>query len=151
VEQCQKIGIGSLILAALFMAATALLLLGGRNFIPTLYVRELPVRTIAAQLLIVAALFQVFDGLQVIGVSSLRGLSDVKVPAIAGFFIYWVVGIGGGYLLAFERNLGAVGVWIGLLVALMLAAGLMVSRFFWVVKQKSESTLNIPMKPAPSP
>jgi MATE family multidrug resistance protein len=136
VEQCQKIGIGSLMITALFMSATALLLFGGKNFIPTLYVRELPVRTIAAHLLIVAALFQVFDGLQVIGVSTLRGLSDVKIPAIAGFFIYWGVGICGGYVLAFKWNLGAVGVWVGLLVSLTLAAIFMVGRFFWVIRQK---------------
>ena len=85
---------------------------------------------LAVTFLGVAALFQIFDGGQVIGTGALRGLKDTRWPLAIAAFAYWVVGIGLAVGLAFGLGLGALGVWIGLLAALAVAAVLLVGRFF---------------------
>ena len=83
----------------------------------------------AVTFLAVAALFQIFDGGQVIGAGALRGLKDTRWPmAIAGL-AYWIVGIGLATGLGFGVGWGGLGIWIGLAVALVVAAFLMVARF----------------------
>ncbi|WP_136657006.1 MATE family efflux transporter [Nitratireductor sp. XY-223] len=83
----------------------------------------------AVPLLAVAAAFQTVDGLQVIGAGLLRGLKDTKVPMIFAVLSYWAFGMTAAYLLAFYWDLGAVGVWWGLALGLLLAAILMNWRF----------------------
>ena len=78
------------------------------------------VSTLAAQLLLVAAVFQVFDGAQVIGVGALRGLTDVRVPAALTFAAYWLLALPLGYWLAFHTRLGPRGLWVGLAAGLAL-------------------------------
>ena len=87
------------------------------------------VAALAAQLLLVAAIFQLFDGGQVICAGALRGLGDVKVPTVITFVAYWVIALPGGYLLAFHTRLGPVGIWTGLAAGLGCAAVLLGWRF----------------------
>lgn len=84
---------------------------------------------IASQLLIVAAFFQLSDGLQAVVLGALRGLQDVKVPAIIAFIAYWIVGFPISVYLGLYTKLGAVGVWIGLSFGLTVAAVLLYLRF----------------------
>ena len=77
----------------------------------------------------IAALFQLVDGLQVIGIASLRGLRDTAVPMWLAGFGYWVVGFPISWLLAFHTPLGGAGIWIGLAFALATVAVTMVVRF----------------------
>jgi len=77
---------------------------------------------LAARLLAVAALFQLFDGGQVMGAAALRGLTDVKVPTVITFAAYWLFALPAGYLLAFHSPLGPTGVWAGLALGLATAA-----------------------------
>ncbi|MEO1611317.1 MAG: MATE family efflux transporter [Pseudomonadota bacterium] len=77
----------------------------------------------------VAAIFQVFDGAQVIMARSLRGLKDGYYPLWLGAFGYWVMGIGGGYVLAFPVGWGGEGLWIGLAMGLIVTAVLLTARF----------------------
>ena len=77
---------------------------------------------LTSQLLIVAALFQVADGVQVTSISALRGLSDVRIPALVAVVAYWFVALPIGSVLAFRMRLGAVGMWIGLAAGLVAAA-----------------------------
>ncbi len=79
--------------------------------------------------LVVAALFQFFDGAQVIGSAALRGLHDVKLPAAITFVAYWVVAMPGGYLLGVRGPFGAVGIWIALAAGLAWAAIFLTWRF----------------------
>ncbi len=88
-----------------------------------------PVVRLAAQLLIVAALFQFFDGGQVIGAAILRGLSDVKVPTIITFTAYWIIAIPLGYLLGVRLGYTALGVWAALALGLAFAAIFLGLRF----------------------
>jgi MATE family multidrug resistance protein len=84
---------------------------------------------IASSLLIVAAVFQISDGLQVVVLGALRGMQDVKIPMYITFFAYWVVGFPISYYLGLHTNLDAIGVWIGLLAGLTVAAILLYIRF----------------------
>ena len=83
----------------------------------------------AVPLLVVAAAFQTVDGLQAVGAGLLRGLKDTKVPMVYAVVSYWAIGMSAAYLLAFYWDLGAVGVWWGLAIGLLLAAVLMNWRF----------------------
>ncbi len=85
--------------------------------------------SIAAKLLIVAALFQISDGTQVVVLGALRGLQDVKVPMYITFVAYWIIGFPISFVLGKYTELGAVGVWIGLLAGLTAAAIFLYIRF----------------------
>jgi MATE family multidrug resistance protein len=89
---------------------------------------------LAAQFLLVAALFQIFDGAQVVGQGMLRGLHDTRVPMLFAAFGYWAVGIGVGAWLAFERDWGGAGIWTGLATGLGIVAVLMLSR--WLMRHR---------------
>lgn len=91
-------------------------------------VLEPEVIDLAAKLLVIAGLFQLGDGLQVISSSALRGMGDVKLPAWLGVFSYWLVAVPLGAWLAFGRDLGAQGIWWGLAGGLSTAGGLLCVR-----------------------
>lgn len=93
------------------------------------YTENLEVVTIASQLLLVAAIFQISDGLQVVVLGALRGLQDVKVPMYITFVAYWVIGFPISIYLGVYTNLGATGIWIGLLAGLTAAALFLFIRF----------------------
>ncbi len=87
------------------------------------------VLALAVNFLLVAAMFQIADGAQVVGASMLRGLHDTRVPMVFAAFGYWVVGLGMGALLAFATPLRGVGIWIGLALGLGVVAALMLWRW----------------------
>lgn len=87
------------------------------------------VATLATQFLYIGALFMVFDGLQAAAARALRGMKDNLVPLWIAGFGYWILGIGGGSILAFYYQLGGVGLWWGLAAGLAVAACLLTLRF----------------------
>jgi MATE family multidrug resistance protein len=91
--------------------------------------------TIAAQLLLVAAVFQIFDGIQVVALGALRGLQDAKVPMYITFVAYWIVGFPVSIYLGLYTSLKAVGIWIGLLAGLTTAALFLYIRFIRLTTQ----------------
>ena len=117
------------VMVSLFMACAAVIFLGFKNVLPTLYISEPGVIDIASQLLIVAAFFQISDGVQVVGMGALRGIEDVRIPTVIAITAYWIIGLPAGYLLAFSLGMGATGIWYGLLIGLSLAAVLLFYRF----------------------
>ena len=119
----------SFIMAIGLMSVAAVAFIVGRNFLPTLYIEDPEVIKQAAVLLIVAGLFQLSDGVQVIGLGALRGMSDVKTPTIITLIAYWAIGLPLGYVLGFTFGLDALGVWYGLLAGLTIAAVLLFIRF----------------------
>lgn len=90
--------------------------------IPRIFTTDMAVIDAAAPLLVLAGLFQISDGLQTVGASILRGLTDVKRPVIYAFISYICINLPLGYLLAFKFHMGASGVWIGFIVGLSIAA-----------------------------
>lgn len=107
-----------------------------KNQLPYFYVNDKKVISTASSLLIIAALFQIFDGMQATGIGVLRGLMDVKIPLIVSIVAYWFVGIPIGALLGFHFQLGAFGVWIGLLISLILLGTTMFYRFHFKTRNQ---------------
>jgi multidrug resistance protein, MATE family len=113
-----------------FMLVMAVVFLILKDFLPTLYNKDPLVLELASSLLIIAALFQISDGTQAVGLGIFRGLSDVKLPTLITFSSYWLIGLPVGYLLAFHFNLGVHGIWYGLLLGLTTASALFMIRFY---------------------
>jgi MATE family multidrug resistance protein len=90
---------------------------------------------IAAKLLLVAAVFQISDGMQVVVLGALRGLQDVKIPMYITFVAYWIVGFPVSFYLGNYTSLKAVGVWIGLFAGLTAAAVFLFMRFHYLTKK----------------
>jgi MATE family multidrug resistance protein len=110
-----------LVFAALFFL--------GRDILPWIYIDDAEVVAIAAQLLIIAAIFQISDGLQVVFLGALRGFQDVWLPSLICFVSYWLVGFPVSYYLGLYTSLEAQGIWIGLLIGLSVSAVLMYWRY----------------------
>lgn len=124
-------------LVVLMMLCFATIFIAGQHFFPSLYIDNEQVIQMAGTLLVIAAFFQISDGIQVVGLGTLRALEDVKVPTLITLVAYWVIGIPGGYLLAFHAGLGVQGVWWGLLAGLTVAAVLLSWRF-WRLSRRQE-------------
>ncbi len=112
-----------------FMLACALIFILGRYYLPSLYIRDVEVVQIASSLVVIAGFFQLSDGIQVVSLGALRGLEDVKIPTLLTFIAYWVIALPIGYLLGFKFDLGAEGIWYGLLIGLTIVAMVMSIRF----------------------
>jgi MATE family multidrug resistance protein len=128
-ESLRAIGFGVLGLAGVIMLAFAAVFMFAGVQLARGFSADPAVITLAAQLLGVAALFQLFDGTQVVAAGALRGLTDVKLPTVITFIAYWLVSLPLGYGLAFHTSLGPRGVWIGLASGLACAAVLLTGRF----------------------
>ena len=130
----------SIHLVLLINAIGAVVMIGFRNYIPLLFTHDQEVIVIASQLVVLAGVLQLADGLQVVAASMLRGITDVKVPMIIAMFSYTIVCISIGLFLAFPMGMGAVGIWIGFVVGLVtglvtgfVVEGLVVGAGFVVV------------------
>ncbi len=129
-----------LILATLF----AVLFLVFHQTLPTFYLDlndmehlmdNQNVVQIAANLLIIAALFQISDSTQVVFLGALRGLQDVKIPTLITFVAYWIVGFPISYYLGASTRYGSIGIWIGLLAGLTASSIFLYIRFDYLSKQ----------------
>lgn len=126
-----KVGIG---IAALFMSLMGLLFWLFPEAIVALYLdvekpENVAVVTLAKQLLIVAAVFQLFDGIQVSAAGALRGLKDTRIPMLIGIVAYWGIGLTSGYLLGIQLGGGGIGLWWGLAIGLAAASVVLTWRF----------------------
>jgi MATE family multidrug resistance protein len=122
-------------MALTFMSVWALIFIFGKNLLPTFYISDPEVITIAIPLLVIAGFFQLSDGVQVVCIGALRGLQDVKIPSVFIFIAYWVIGLPLGYWLGFRMNFGARGIWLGLLLGLTITAIAMFLRFRYLSKK----------------
>ena len=93
------------------------------------YISDVQVLEVASSMMVIAAFFQLSDGLQVVCAGALRGLQDVKIPTLLIFVAYWVIALPAGYFMAFKMGMGPDGIWIGLLTGLTLTAIAMLVRF----------------------
>jgi multidrug resistance protein, MATE family len=132
-----------LIMAIVFMCAWACVFIFGRHLLPPLYVNDAEIFPIASSLLIIAGLFQLSDGIQVVCVAALRGMQDVKMPSIFIFVAYWLIGLPLGYYLAFTTGMGGTGVWWGLFIGLTLTAIAMFLRLRLMMQRVALSTVSI--------
>jgi multidrug resistance protein, MATE family len=134
-ERLRRIGFSGLAMAAMAMCAGAVLFSLFGRWLAGWFTTDPEVIMIAAALLAVAGVFQVVDGIQVVGMSALRGLSDVRVPTLIAFCAYWVVALPLCYWLGFHLHFGPEGIWWGLAAGLGCAAALLV----WRVAKKTRT------------
>jgi len=125
----RTVAISNFMLVFLIEAVFALGFILLKELLPTIYIDNAEVIALAAQLLIVAALFQLSDGLQVVILGALRGLQDVKIPSLICFIAYWIIGFPISWILGREENLGSMGIWFGLLAGLTASALMLYFRF----------------------
>ncbi|MFT7055008.1 MAG: MATE family multidrug resistance protein [Candidatus Endobugula sp.] len=135
----KRAGNMSFIISLIFMAFCSVIFIAGNQFFPTLYVDDPELIQIAGSLIIVASFFQLSDGVQVVGLGALRGMSDVKIPTIITLISYWVLGIPASYLFGFVLEMGPEGIWYGLLVGLSASAIALFVRFKILAKEKAIS------------
>ncbi|MEO0574849.1 MAG: MATE family efflux transporter [Pseudomonadota bacterium] len=130
-DLARRRGIRGIVTCALFMAASATVLLLFRDQIVGLYTKDTAVQMVALSLLFMAAIFQISDGLQVGASGALRGLHDTRVPMYMTTVAYWIIGFPLAWLAATRENVSPAMIWAGLVVGLTLAAFALVGRFFW--------------------
>jgi len=135
IQNLREIGFTSFSMAALFMLFFAVGFIVFRNYLPMLYINDSSVVEMAASLLIFAGIFQLSDGVQVVGLGALRGMADVRIPTIITLVAYWVIGLPLGYFLAFNYGYNEHGIWCGLLIGLTVAAAMLVFRFNFLTEK----------------
>jgi MATE family multidrug resistance protein len=126
----RRIVLGTIGISSLVGAGFAVLYLVAGREIVTLFTNENGVVTLSVGLMVVAGIFQIADGIQVTAAGCLRGLADVRLPMLIGFFCYWAVAIPTAYVAAFVARLGPIGIWIGFASGLFVAAVLLTWRLF---------------------
>lgn len=125
----------ALLLVVIFMTVMMLVILIFNRFLVELYISDNEVIDIAMKLMLVAAVFQLSDGVQVVSLGVLRGISDVNIPTWITMFAYWGLSLPLGYLLAFNFDMDAIGIWFGLLAGLTASAVLLTVRFYYLIKK----------------
>ena len=116
----------------------------GADYLPTIYLDEnnlalqaenTEVILRASRLLVLAAIFQISDGLQVVVLGALRGLQDVRIPTLITFIAYWCIGFPISYYLGIQGGLEGRGIWIGLLAGLTASALMLYLRFRYLTNK----------------
>ena len=133
--EIKQAAFSSIKLVMLIMGGFAILFLMINNFLPKVFSSDLQIVNLASKLLIIAALFQLFDGIQVTIVGILRGLEDSKIPTLISLVGYWIIALPLAYWLAFILKLETVGVWIGLLFSLIFAAIILFWRLNYLINK----------------
>lgn len=128
-------GWSSVIMVTIFMMFSGILIILFRHQLPEIYIDNMDVIQIAAQLLIIAALFQLSDGVQVVLLGALRGMQDVNIPTLITLFAYFILALPIGYFLTVTQEMGAFGMWIGLGIGLTVSAVLLSLRYAFKTKQ----------------
>ena len=120
--------VAALAVGAGFMALMAVLLIGAPELLSRAYTSDPGVLALAVMLMPIAGVFQVFDGLQVVAIGLLRGLADTRMPMIVNIVGFWCIGMPVSLTLGFVLGYGAVGLWWGLVVGLVMVATFLIVR-----------------------
>jgi multidrug resistance protein, MATE family len=136
-SRLRPIWLGGVGMSVVFSGIVAAAFLAYGRGIAACFIQDPAVISTAAMLLVVAAAFQVFDCGQVVNSAALRGLTDVKIPAVITFVAYWVIALPLGYVLGIRGRYGPAAIWIGLAAGLAVAAVLLGFRFMRLTRQKT--------------
>jgi multidrug resistance protein, MATE family len=129
-------GSAAFVLAIAFMGICCVSFLIANNYLVSLYLTDnQPVMKIAAGLIIIAGFFQLSDGIQVVALGALRGITDVNIPTVITFVAYWVVALPLSYVLGFTYKMDVTGIWIALSLGLTVSAVFLTWRFYTMVKK----------------
>ncbi|MGF7140399.1 MATE family efflux transporter [Roseimarinus sediminis] len=140
-KSMEKVALSAVHLVLAYMLLCGIAFMALRFQLPRLFTPDPAVITQAAVLLVMAAIFQLFDGLQVISLGILRGFADVKAPMYIATFSYIIIGIPVSYLSAFTFNMGPTGIWLGFVAGLATTAILLALR----IRKKIREVENQPL------
>ncbi len=127
-------GYAAYLLVFSFMTLSMITIYTLKEQLLSLYISDEDVLSIAIPLLVIASVFQLSDGLQVVGLGVLRGLADVRIPTFITFIAYWIIALPAGYILGFIFGWQSYGIWTGLLSGLSVSAILLYFRFFQLTR-----------------
>ena len=150
-ELVRVIGFGGLCLSGLIMLFFALVYATLGHSIASAFNSDSAVVSLTSNLLQVAGLFQIADGVQVTAMGGLRGLADVRAPMIMAFIYYWLCAIPIGYIAAFVFGTGAVGIWFGLATGLFIAAITLTIRFWLLTRPGRRFAIVLPTEESTFP
>jgi len=128
VAEARRAAAAGLVCGVGFMAASALVMLTIPRFLAGIYTTDPGVAALAASLIPIAGVFQVFDGIQVVSIGILRGVGDTRAPMVVNVLGFWLVGLPVSAALGFGAGAGPRGLWWGLTVGLMLVAAVLIWR-----------------------
>ncbi|PQJ30427.1 MATE family efflux transporter [Nonlabens arenilitoris] len=134
ITELKRIARSIFLLTLIFDVFFALMFYSFRAQLPWVYIDDIEVVKIASSLLVVAAFFQVSDGLQVVFLGALRGLQDVWIPSLICFVAYWLIGFPVSYYLGIILDYDGQGIWMGLLLGLSVSSILMYLRYRYLIK-----------------
>jgi len=134
-KDLRRIALSTFLLVFIIEAVFALAFILMKDWLPTLYIDNIDVIILSAQLLVIAALFQLSDGLQVVILGALRGLQDVKIPTVICFIAYWLIGFPVSIYYGKAEQMGSMGIWLGLLAGLTASAIMLYFRFNYLSKK----------------
>lgn len=146
-KELKRIGESIFLLTLVLEIVFATLFLLGRHWLPTIYLDlddavnmadNTEVIVIAAKLLLIAAFFQISDGIQVVVLGALRGLQDVKIPTLITFIAYWLIGFPVSYYFGLFTEFKSSGIWMGLLLGLTASAVMLYIRFKYLTNKLIE-------------
>lgn len=135
-QKTLDIGRNTFFLVSVFMAISAIIFVLFRIPLVRLFADNPQVITIASKLMIIAAFFQFFDGVQAVSLGLLRGMNDTKIPSYITLVVYWVIALPLAYWLGMHTTLEMTGVWVALTLALVLASVFLYARFIKLTKRQ---------------
>jgi multidrug resistance protein, MATE family len=136
----RRSGSMAIAIGGVFMALAATAFLAFPQTLIHIYTRDQQTVAIGVRLLAVAAVFQIFDGIQGVGTGAMRGLGKTRGPMVVNLIAYGVIGLPVGYILCFKTRLGIYGLWTGLTLALIFAAGVVLT--LWLKESKVRPQLS---------
>jgi MATE family multidrug resistance protein len=142
-EGAERSGWTALGLGAGFMGCAGIVLLLAPGRIVRLFTPDATVIAAGASLLVVAAFFQLFDGLQTVATGALRGAGDTHTPMLCHLLAYWLLGLPLGYFLCFKRGWGAPGLWAGLCLALIVIGSVLLGVWYRKVRSFARPPISL--------
>lgn len=141
-KELRRIAFSNFLMIFMIMFVFSVLFMALKEILPFIFTNNLEVVEIASGLLVIAAIFQISDGLQAVILGGLRGLQDANIPSVLTFIAYWVIGFPVAYYLSRIAGYGALGIWIGLFTALTCSALMLFLRFNYLsnklIREKHE-------------
>lgn len=144
--EIKKAGIVALLLATGFMGLASLIFMIFKTELPLIFldakdVHTPEITTLCASIIFYVAAYQIADGTQVVAISLLRGVQDVKIPTVISLIAYWLIGLTSSFVFGIYLGFGLAGIWLGLTVGLTASSTLLIMRFFWQCR-KMQKTVN---------
>lgn len=143
--EIRKISLSVFFIVGIFVFICMILFIFLHKYLPAFFIKkdDLVTYRIASKLMVIGAFIQIFNGLQAVAMSSLRGIQDVNVPMWITFFSYWILAIPLAWFLALKRGMGVFGVWTGIGIGLTISTTLLIIRFFIKTKTVIHNTSHI--------